>query len=453
VKNGDNQQVIQQRMTTRPVSRLINRLAVPSIIGMLTTAIYNMADTYFVSMISTSASAAVGISLPLATIIQAAGFMFAMGAGSLISRSLGAKNVRKADDAFATALAGVAVLTMLILIFGQLFLTPMLRLFGATDTALPYAQSYARILLFGAPVLGMSFVFNHSLRAQSRNILSMIGLMTGGILNIVLDPVFIFGLDLGIAGAAWATVISQIVSLSVLIWMMHYKSELTFRLSGVSRRMRDYLEIAKIGVASLLRQLLASLAVLIQNNQAAVYGDSALAAIAIVGRMALLVLSIAFGIGLGFQPVAGYNYGAGLYKRVADAWRYAYILMTSIAGVLAVVFFIFSPSLLALFRPDDAAVLEIGTRSLRLHAVGMAVMPFQITTNMLMQSTGRAREAAFLSTTRQGVFFIPLILILPQLFGLLGVQLAQPISDVLASLAAIPLLIGYIRKLRRNQPR
>ena len=444
---------IRERMTNGPVAPLIRRLAVPSVIGMLTTAIYNMADTFFVSQISTAASAAVGISLPLMTIIQAAGFMFAMGGSSLISRHLGAKRKKEADQVLATALFGVTVLTLFIFAIGQLFLEPMLLAFGATKTALPYAADYTSIILYGAPLLGTSFVLNHALRAQGRNVLSMIGLTAGGVLNILLDPLLIFTFDLGIAGAAIATVISTGISLVILIVMLKTKSVLTFRFSAISRKLSDYVAIGKIGLSSLLRQTLGSIAALLQNNQASAFGDSALAAVTIVTRMSMILLSIALGIGQGFQPVAGYNHGAEKYKRVADAWRYTYLLMLSVIGSLAVLFFIFAPSVLRLFRPDDPLVTEIGTLSLRLHAFGIVAMPFQISTNMLMQSTGQAKEAAFLSTTRQGIFFIPLILILPPIFSLLGVQLAQPTADVLSSAAAVPLLVHYIRRLRQNQPR
>lgn len=440
-------------MTETKIGPLIRKLSLPSLAAMLITGLYNTADTYFVSQLSTSASAAVGVVLPFVSLIQAASFTFAMGGGSLIGRYLGERRDDKANTVLNAAVGAVLALTVLITAGGLLFLYPLLGLFGATATSIGYAADYTRILLFGAPFMGTSFVLNHALRFQGKNFLSMIGIMTGGILNIILDPLFIFTFGLGIAGAAWATILSQAVSFFILVWMIQKKSLLSLSPAKLLAPPRVYFEITRIGAASFFRQGMASIALTEQNHIAGDFGDAALAAVTIVGRIAMLLFSTVLGIGQGYMPVAGYNYGAERYDRVLEAWRTAVRYMLILVGAVCLTAFLFAPEVIRLFRADDAEVIRIGTLSLRLISVSTLGLPFLVSTNMLMQATGQARSALFLAVTRQGLFFLPLMLILTPALGLFGLQLSQPLADVLAALSSLPIYLSFARRVKAGADR
>jgi len=439
-------------MTQTPVARLIVRLSIPTVISMMVSAIYNMADTFFVSMLGTSASGAVGVVFPLMAVIQAVGFMFGNGAGSRISIYLGEEKYKEADKVassgiFASVLCGTAIA----LIFGM-FLPRLLSLVGATATILPYAIGYSQYILIGFPIMCASFVLNNLLRAQGKTALSMIGLAFGGLLNIALDPVFIFVFDLGIAGAAIATIISQGISFVILlVFVMGKNSVLHLSLLNISREWKTYWMIIKIGAPSLLRQGLASIAASILNNRAAFFGDSAVAAFSIVNRVYMLIVSVMLGVGQGFQPVVGYNYGARLYNRVREAFRVTLLIGCGMMALVAGICFVLAPDIMAAFRPDDAEVIRTGSFTLRLQTIVLPLMSVTISTNMLHQSLAKSREASFLAATRQGVYFIPLILILPTIWGLTGVQASQAIADALSLITAVPFAIRFFRIMDREE--
>lgn len=444
-------QMHHHKMTQTPVPRLVLTLAVPTVISMLITSVYNMADTFFVSQLGTSAAGAVGVVSSLMAVIQAVGFTLGMGAGNAVGRMLGAKQnveaTETASTAFFTALAMGGVLCLA----GSLFLSPLVRVLGATETIAPYAENYARWILLAAPIMCASFVMNNILRGEGRATVAMIGIAAGGVLNMVLDPIFIFTLGLGIAGAAIATAISQCVSFVILLVLfLCGKSSVRLRISCISRRFSVYGDIVRTGMPSFCRQGVGSLATMLLNVQAAVYGDAAVAAMSIVGRFFWLLFSVMLGIGQGFQPVAGFNYGAKRYGRVRQA-----TLFTMQAGFVLMLFaaalgFWLAPDIIAQFRRDDAAVIAIGTLAFRAQCLMLPAFSLSTTTNMALQCTGHSESATFLSLCRQGIFFVPLILGLPPFFGLLGVQLAQPISDVLATLISVPFLIGFLRKLKQQ---
>lgn len=439
-------------MTQTPVTRLIVRISIPTVISMMVSAIYNMADTFFVSKLGTSASGAVGVVFPLMAVIQAVGFMFGNGSGSRISIYLGEEKHKEADKVastgiFASVLCGLAIA----LVFG-LFLPRLLSLVGATDTILPYAMSYSKYILIGFPIMCASFVLNNLLRAQGKTTLSMVGLAFGGLLNIALDPVFIFAFDLGIAGAAIATIISQGISFVILlVFVMGKRSVLHLSLLNISREWKTYWMIIKIGAPSLLRQGLGSIAASILNNRAALFGDSAVAAFSIVNRVYMLVVSVMLGVGQGFQPVVGYNYGARLFKRVREAFRVTLMIGCGMMALVAGICFVFAPDIMAVFRPDDAEVIRIGSFTLRLQTLVLPLMSVTISTNMLHQSLAKSKEATFLAATRQGIYFIPLILILPSIWGLTGVQVSQGIADALSLVTAIPFAIRFFRIMEREE--
>lgn len=441
-----------QKMTQTPVPKLVVTLAIPTIISMLTNAIYNMADTFFVSQLGTSAAGAVGIVFSLMAIIQAIGFMLGMGAGSQISRLLGQQDHEQADrigsTSFFTALAFGIVLTVL----GLIFLDPLVRLLGATPTILPHAKNYAQYILLGAPVMCASFVLNNILRSQGKALLSMIGLSFGGFLNIALDPLFIFVFNLETGGAAIATLLSQCISFGIMLsFFLRGKSVVRLSLRKVSRSAQTYLSIVKTGLPSFCRQGLASAATVALNVNAAVYGDAAVAAMSIVGRIFMFVFSAMLGFGQGYQPVVGFNYGAKKYDRVREAFRFSILVGTVILTVLGIIGFLFAPQIMALFRRDDLEVINIGAFACQAQCVALLVQPIITISNMTFQVIGRSWQATFLSCCRQGLFFLPLIVVLPLCFGITGIQLTQPIADLLTFFCCIPLLLFFFRDLKRME--
>jgi putative MATE family efflux protein len=440
-----------QAMTTQPVSRLIPSLAVPTVISMLVSSIYNMADTFFVSRLGTSASAAVGIVFSLMAIIQAVGFTLGMGAGSLISRKLGEKDNDAADCFGSSSFFAAFGFGLLLTIFGLIFLDGLVKLLGSTPTIMPYSRAYARWILLGAPVMCACFVMNNILRSEGHAAFSMVALTSGGVLNLLLDPLFIFTFGLGTAGAAIATVISQCVSFLIFLqFFLRRKGIVRIRISAVSRSFGTYFEILTTGFPSLCRQGLASIATILLNTGAAVYGDAAIAAMSITTRIIMLVASVMIGIGQGFTPVAGYNYGAGRYSRVKQSYSFTVKLGTIILTSCGIVLFIFAPQIIRVFR-DDADVISIGTAALRFQACTLPLHALIVSTNMLMQSTGKRMQATFLACNRQGIYFIPLILVLPRFAGLAGVEATQAGADLLSAVTAVPYLIWFFRNLESDR--
>lgn len=427
----------QQMLATAPIPGLVIRLSVPTIISMLVTSLYNMADTFFVGQISTSATAAVGVVFPLMAIIQACGFFFGHGSGNTISRKLGAG---KTDEARQLSSCGfyLSLFTGCIFaLFCLLFMQPLARILGSTDTILPYTIAYMGIIVLGAPVMMASFVLNNQLRFQGFALYSMIGMTFGGVLNIFLDPLLIFYFDMGIAGAAVATVFSQALSLFLLLIMCRLCHGLPHRISDLKYLRHTLAPIAGGGLPSLCRQGLASVATIALNLASKPYGDAAIAAMSIVTRIMMFANSATIGFGQGFQPICGFNYGAGNKKRVIDAFWFCMKLITTVLVVAAVLGFIFSPSLVAVFRRNDPDVIRIGALALRAQCVTLPLCGWIILNNMLFQTIGYTLPASILSSARQGICFLPLILILPLCFGLIGVQTAQAGADVCAFLLAL----------------
>jgi len=436
-----------RQMTEPPVGKLICRLAVPCIISMLVTAFYNMADTYFVGMLkSNAATGAVGVVFSMMSIIQAVGFFFGQGSGNYISRELGKKHYKQASVMAATGFYAAIGTGAVICIVGQIFLEPLAYLLGSTPTILPYTEAYLRVILLGAPWMTASLVLNNQLRFQGSASYAMYGIVSGAILNIALDPLLIFTFDLGVAGAGWATIISQFVSFCLLLVGCSKGSNIRISIRNVRLDWFHVKMIFKGGFPSLARQSLASVATICLNHAAQPYGDAAIAAMGVVQRITMFGFSAMLGFGQGFQPVCGFNYGAGLYSRVKKGFwfcvkfSFLFLLLVSVLG------FLFAPELIAIFR-DDPAVIECGARALRFQCITMYLSSFVITSNMMMQSMGLVGPATFLSVARQGLFFIPLVLILSSLFGLTGIQMTQAIADLLTFLCAVPLQLHNLRNL------
>lgn len=439
------------RMTKTPIPRLIGELAVPTIISMLVTSFYNMADTFFVGKINTSATAAVGIVFPLMAMIQAFGFFCGHGSGNYISRQLGAHNFEDASKMSATGFVTAFVLGLGILVVGFLFTDPLLHIMGSTETILPYARSYMRIILIGAPYMTASLVLNNQLRFQGSAFYSMIGITTGAVLNIGLDPLFIFVLDMGVAGAALATIISQFVSFCLLIAGTFRGGNLRLNLRDFSPSLKYYQNIVKGGAPSLFRQGLGSFATVCLNLMAGPYGDAAIAAMSIVTRISQFAASVVIGFEQGFQPVCGFNYGAKLFKRVQEGFWFCVKFCTSVLLVAAVCGWIFSPNLIGIFLKTDPLVIEYGSQALRLQALTFPLVGWITIANMMLQTIGKTVKASLLAMSRQFLFFVPVILTLPGFLGILGVQLSQPIADFCSFLLAVPLSISVLREMSHEQ--
>jgi putative MATE family efflux protein len=437
-----------RKMTQTPIGGLITSLAIPTIVSMLVSSIYNMADTYFVSKIGTSAAGAVGIVFSLMAIIQAVGFTIGMGSGSWISRLLGAHETDEASKFAASGFYLSIVFGTLLAIFGVLFIDPLMHALGATDTILPYAQDYALYILFAAPVMSASFVLNNILRAEGRAQFAMIGIATGGILNCGLDPLFIFTFKMGIAGAAIATALSQGISFVILLAVfLRGKTITKLGIRSISKSADIYLQILKNGFPSFCRQGLASISTIALNVNAAVYGDAAVAAMSIVGKIFMFIFSVTLGIGMGYQPVLGYNYGAKIFKRVKEAFFFTLNVSCVMMTSCAIAGFITAPTLMKLFIANDVEVIRIGAKALRAQCLAMPLIPLGVMCNMTFQSIGKSWTATFLSAARQGIFFLPLILILPRLIGLLGVQITQPLADGCTFLCCLPFILRFFREL------
>ena len=437
-------------MTESPVKPLVCRLAAPTIVSMLVTSFYNMADTFFVGQIDTSASAAVGVVFSLMAVIQAVGFFFGHGSGNYISRALGRHETEDAERmaavGFFSALGGGSV----IMVFGLLFLRPLARWLGSTETILPYAVSYMRLILIGAPYMTAALVLNNQLRFQGNAFYSMIGLVSGAVLNIALDPLLIFVFDMGIAGAALATILSQFVSF-VLLWIGVQRSgSLSIRAKNFRPSKTLYLQILNGGAPSLLRQGLGSVATICLNVAAGVYGDAAIAGMSIVTRIMQFANSCLIGFGQGFQPVCGFNYGAKKYGRVKEAFWFCVLSSTGFLVALAIVGYAFASPIVAVFR-DDPAVIEVGVAALRMQCLTFPLAAWITMCNMMSQTIGKAFRASFLAMARQGLFFVPAVLILPKVLGLTGVEISQTVADLISFAFSIPLQVSLLREMTREE--
>lgn len=438
-----------QQMTETPVGRLICHLALPCIISMLVTAFYNMADTFFVGMLqSNSATAAVGVVFSLMAVLQAIGFFFGHGSGNFISRELGRHHYEEASNMAATGFFSALFSGLVLCILGQIFLEPLAYLLGSTDTILPYSTAYLRVILLGAPWMTASLVLNNQLRFQGSAVYGMVGITSGAVLNIALDPLLIFVFDMGVAGAAWATIFSQFVSFCLLLVGCTRGGNLHIRISNVRLQKRFFREILRGGLPSLARQGLSSVAAICLNHAAQPYGDAAIAAMSVVSRIMNFASSALIGFGQGFQPVCGFNYGAQLYGRVRRAFWFCVKVSTVCLVVIAVAGACFSPQLIEVFR-DDPVVVEYGARALRLQWLSFPTVGFVTMSNMMLQTIGRTRPATVLAMGRQGLFFLPFILVLPGFLGMLGVQMAQPLADLLTFVIAVPIQLHVLRQMSR----
>ncbi len=441
-----------KKMTEAPVRPLILKLAVPTTVSMLVTGIYNTADTYFVSQLGKSQSGAVSVVFSLMALIQAIGFTLGMGSGSIISRSLGAKDEDTASHALSTSFFSALGIGGLITVLGLIFIEPIMNMLGSTPTALPYAKLYARYILLGAPIMMGSYVLNNLWRWEGKAVFSMIGIGFGGVLNIFLDPLLINVFDMGVAGAAIATLISQCISfLLLLIPVLLRKNIAKLTIRHFSQSLSFHGNIWFTGLPSLLRQGLASISTIFLNQQGGdLAGDAALSAMGIFSKVTMLIFCVILGIGQGYQPVLGFNFGAKKWDRMKTAFLFTWVFGTAVMLTFAVPLFLFAPQLMPLFI-DDAEVIAIGTRALRLEAFILPLLTVNVMCNMTFQSTGERFKASFLSCLRQGVYFIPLIWILPRIFGISGLEAVYPVCDLLTCLTSLPFALHFLYALSNNK--
>lgn len=443
----DRAQAQYRKMTETPIPKLVLTLGIPTTISMLVTNIYNMADTFFVGTLGTSASGATGVVFGLMGIIQAFGFMLGHGAGSNISRRLGSREVDKARMYAATSFYASLGAGLLILLFGFCFQDPLLRLLGSTDSILPYARDYSTWILLAAPAMAGSCVMNNILRYEGKATFAMCGLVSGGLLNILGDYLLIQVFSLGISGAGISTAVSQYISAGILLVPFVTKkvqSRVTPRF--VSHRFGDLLTILITGLPSMMRQGLGSISTMVLNGCAGPYGDAAIAAMSIVSRVMNFLFCIGLGVGQGFQPVSAFNYGAKKYSRTKDAALFTCFFSMVVLAVAAAFGWVFAGPIVTLFR-DDPDVIAIGTFALQAHCIALCFLPLSVCGNMLFQSIGKSGRATFLASSRSGLFFIPIVLLLNWCMGLTGLQIAQAVADILSALVTLPLVWSFLRHL------
>lgn len=435
------------RMTTKPVKGLVCSMAVPSIISMLVTAIYNLADTFFVGKISTQATGAIGIVFSYMALIQAIAFFFGHGCGNYISRELGKHNVEGAQKMASLGFFTALATGVLIGAFGFIFMRPLLSFLGATDTIMPEAIRYFRYILCATPFIMGSFVLNNVMRMQGNAKLAVIGIASGALLNIGLDPLLITVAGMKTAGAGLATAISQTVSFVLLIFLSRMKDGIKIRIADYRFRWSGMLEILAGGLPSLARQGMASIATMCLNNAAKPYGDPAIAAMSVVSRVTMIASSALIGFGQGFQPVCGFNYGAKLYGRVKEAFWFCVRVATVAMSVIGVVMYINAEPIIGIFRKDDAELTMIAVQALRYQCMSMPIVGFVVMSNMFLQNTRKTVRATVIAMARQGLMFIPVLFILEHLLEFQGIELTQTVADILSFVLAIPLSISAIREM------
>jgi len=439
------------KMTETPVQKLVATLAIPTVLSMLVTNIYNLVDTAFVGTLGNSASGAVGVVFGYMSILQAVGFMCGQGAGSIMSRALGTKDIDRATKYTSTGFFMSMLLGAVIGLISFIVVEPLVYFLGSTDTIAPYAITYITWIIVAAPFQTASLTMNNLLRYEGRAKLGMVGLMTGAVLNIAGDAILMFGFDLGITGAAASTAISQMVSFTILLSMyLSGKTQSKIRIKAVDFRLETSGNIAATGFPSMLRQALNSIATILLNSSAAVYGDAAVAAMSVVSRINFFVMSLAIGIGQGFQPVSSFNYGAGKFERVKKAYWFTFTLSEVILVVVAIPVILFAEPLVRVFR-DDAQVVEYAVRALQLHCLALILVPITMVTEMGFQSTGQRFWATVSSALRSGIIFIPMVIILPRIRGMAGVQEAQPLSTFIAFFICLFLSRQFLRQVDKAE--
>ena len=445
--NAENRQRI---MLNAPIHRVIPQMAIPTIVAFLITTIYSLADTYFVSSLGESATAAVSVNASLDQLIMMCGSMLAVGANSYIARLLGQGDQKKASQVLSTSFFTAAALGLLLLVFGSIFMTPMVRLLGATPTCEEHSIDYATYVLLAAPFMASNFVMNQCLRSEGSATLSMIGMGIGGVLNCFLDPIFIFTLDMGVAGASLATAISKLVSFAILIFpYITRRSVLHLSIRNFCPSRDIVSKVVSMGSSSMFRSGLAVVSGIMLNNLAGDISDAVMAGVGVTNKIMMFPFGIILGFGNGFQPVAGFNWGAKRYDRVEESYRFSAWVALIGATVMAVLFAVFADPIIGLFAGDSPEMRKIGILCTITQCVALPIHAWVAIVNMLCVGLGNAKGAFLLSTARQGSCFVPILYPLAWAFGQYGVASVQAVADVLTLAMAIPIVIAMTQKIRQ----
>ena len=441
----DNTSAYYEKMTKTPLTKLIVSLGIPTTISMLVTNVYNMVDTYFVGTLGESQQAATGILFTLQAIIQAVSFMLGQGSGTLVSKALADKNQKEASEYASTGFFSGIAIGIVFMVVGLLALEPLLMALGSTDTILPYAKQYGLCVLLSCPVVMGSFVLNNDLRYEGKAFYAMIGLILGSVINIFGDWLLVVKIPLGVLGAGIATAVSQYISFFVLLYLFSKNCQSKLSIKNISKNKAVYFEITRVGFPALIRQGLSSISSGLLNNLTRPYGDSAIAAMSIVNRFSAFVMCVGLGIGQGYQPVASFNYQAKEYKRVKKGLLITMGIGAVLITCLSIPGVIFAENIVYLFQksPD---VAKIGVFALRCACIGVTFLALSVPVNMLYQSTRQAGLSSFLSLMRSGLMFIPTLIITTKLYGITGIQISQPLADMLTGLVSIPFIIHFLTK-------
>ncbi len=439
-----------KKMTETPVSKLIITLGIPTTVSMLITSIYNLADTYFVGRLGESAQGAISILFALQCIVQAVAFMLGHGSGVFVSKHLADKDVDGASKFVSSSFSLALAVGVVFAVLGSIFIKPLMLLLGSTQTILPYATTYGACVIVATPFIMGSLVLNNCLRYEGKAFFAMIGLGTGGLLNILGDYLLVYVFNLGVLGAGLATAVSQLISFTILLLMYRKFAQSKISLNKISKNYRDYLRFMKVGFPSFIRQGLTAISGGLLNNVSRPYGDTTISAMGIVNKYINLIAFVGLGIGQGFQPVSSFNYQAKKYKRVKKSVIFTVVFGTCLVSVLSLPGIFFSEYIISLFQKSEE-VIEIGALALKIASIGIMFMPVSIVSNMLFQSTLQAGKASFLSLLRSGLTFIPLLIILENSFNLLGIQIAQPIADVMSSIISLPFMISFLMKISKEK--
>ena len=451
-KNPQSQEQRRYMMLNEPVSKVIPKMAVPTIVAFLITSIYSLADTYFVSSLGTNATAAVSVNSSLDQLIMMCGSMLAVGANSYIARLLGQNDDKKASQVLSTAFFTAMGFGAILMVLGNVFMVPMVRLLGATPTCEQYSIDYATYVLYAAPFMAANFVMNQCLRSEGSATLSMVGMGLGGILNIILDPIFIFYFDMGVAGASLATAISKLVSFGILIFpYLTRRSLLHLSIRNFYPSKDIVTKVVSVGSSSMFRSGLAVVSAIMLNSIAGSISDSVLAAVGVCNKIMMFPFGIILGFSQGFQPVAGFNWGAKRYDRVAESYRFSSKVSLWGGIIMAVGLTVFADPLIVLFAGSDAEMRRIGIICIVSQCIAMPIHGWVAVVNMLCAGLGNAKGALALSTARQGTCFIPILYPLAFLFGAFGIATVQAIADVLTTILAIPIIRGINKKIAAAQ--
>lgn len=448
----DSQSKKKELLGSASIPKALLSMGIPTMIGMLVNAFYNLVDAYFVGGLGESQMGAISVVYPLGQVVVGLGLLFGNGAASYISRLLGRGDKENANKVASTALYGSVSVGAVIIIISMVFLHPILKLLGATDSILPFAATYASVYIVSCIFNVFNVTMNNIVTSEGAAKTTMCALLTGAVLNIALDPLFIYVFDLGVAGAAIATAISQVVSTCVyLTYIFRKKSVFHFRVKNCTYTKETLSEIFKIGIPTLVFQILTSVSISLINNAAGDYGDSAIAGMGVVTRLISMGSLSVFGFIKGFQPIAGYSYGAKKFDRLREAIKTSILWSTAFCVIFGVILALFPTIIVSRFTKCDAEMIRIGAASLRANGISIMLFGFYTVYSSLFLALGKGREGFILGACRQGICFIPVILLLPIVWGLNGIMYAQPIADVLSAVITVFMAIPLHKKLNEMQ--